>query len=70
MSMLDGFNFEESYGPRCMWSEIAERDRAKVAAGNDIVTFSPDKPCYNCKGLKIDASSIGCTKFYVLRETQ
>ncbi len=48
----------------CMWRTVVEKDFAKLAVGNDCVTFDAKNKCYHCEGY-----NTGCSEYTPVSET-
>lgn len=52
----------------CFWKDVANRDLEKIAKGDDCITLSPNKPCYECDGTKEYADKINCKAYHLMGE--
>jgi len=49
----------------CLWRTVADGDLKKIAEGNNIITLSQEKPCYDCTGYNTK-----CKNYYTIEDIE
>ncbi|OGJ22012.1 hypothetical protein A3K73_07830 [Candidatus Pacearchaeota archaeon RBG_13_36_9] len=52
---------------KCAWKKVAENDLEKRARGDNCITLSIDKRCYECPGTEEYARKVNCGAYHQRR---